>query len=172
MKRLSVLFAIASLLSFTFVHSQEATAVKSSMTMPYKIDFSNLSVGNEMYSMKILNAWKAFDDNKLAQMADLFADNVKAYFPDGSVIKGKDEFMKMMLQYRNSLAAVSSSVDACTTLKSPDHPGMQVTVIWGEERDTQKDGSKVKTELHEAWFFNKQGKVVEFHQYTAKGAKE
>lgn len=172
MKRLSAYQAIACLLLFSSVHSQDATPVKNSANTPYKIDFNNLSTGTDAYSKKVLNAWKAFDNNQLAESADLFTDDVKAYFPDGSVIKGKEQFFKLSVQYRNSLAAVSSTVDACTTLKSPAHPGIEVTVIWGEETDTQKDGSIVKTAVHEAWFFNKAGKVFEFHQYTAKTPKQ
>ena len=54
----------------------------------------------------------------------------------------------------------------------PDMPGRNVVSIWGAETDTNKDGTVSKVHLNEVWFFNKDGKVVEFHQMAAKEMPE
>jgi ketosteroid isomerase-like protein len=128
----------------------------------------NISIGNMMYAQKVTQLWKDYDNNTMDNVGDLLADDVVATFPDGSMVKGKDNFVKMIKDYRNSFSSVSSTIMACTTLKSPDDPEHEVVSVWGEENDTSKDGTTVKTHLNEVWFFNKQGKVVMFHQMAAK----
>jgi hypothetical protein len=88
------------------------------------------------------------------------------------MVKGKENWIKMIKDYRNNFNSVTSTVMACTTLKSPDDPEHEVVTVWGEENDTNKDGTTVKTHLNEVWFFNKQGKVVMFHQMAAKDAPD
>ena len=124
------------------------------------------------YAQKVLLAWKDFDNNNLDNSASLFTNDILATFPDGTVVKGKENFLKSAKEYRNSFASVSSTVDAITTLKTPDHPDMQAVTIWGVETDTAKDGKVTKTHLNEIWFFNKEGKVYEFHQMAAKDTPE
>jgi hypothetical protein len=51
-------------------------------------------------------------------------------------------------------------------------PDREVVTIWGTETDTKKDGTVSKVHLNEVWFFNKEGKVVEFHQMAAKEMPE
>lgn len=169
MKRLSLLLAlIAFTLGANAQHKDVKQAKSSSLDAPYKIRHNNLSIGNMAYSQKVLRAWKDFDDNTLDNSAAAFADDIIATFPDGTMVKGKADFLKMAKGYRSGLAAVSSTVDACTTMKSPDDPGMEVVSIWGVETDTLKDGTVTKTHLNEVWFFNKDGKVTEMHQMAAK----
>jgi ketosteroid isomerase-like protein len=108
----------------------------------------------------------------LDKAGDILADDVVATFPDGSTIKGKDNFMKAIKDYRNGFASAVSTVDACVTLKSPDMKDIEVVTIWGSETDTDKDGTVSKVHLNEVWFFNKDGKVVEFHQMAAKEMPE
>ena len=172
MKRLAILAmtVLFSLIAFiTNAQKKDVKQVKSQMTdQPYKVGATNVSIGNSALAQKVLWAWKYYDDNTLDKGPDLLADDVVASFPDGSVVKGKDNFMKAVKDYRNSLASANSTVDACVTLKSPDMKDVEVVSIWGEETDTAKDGTVTKTHLNEVWFFNKEGKVVEFHQMAAK----
>jgi len=39
-------------------------------------------------------------------------------------------------------------------------------------KHTDKDGKVSKVHLNEVWFFNKEGKVIEFHQMAAKEMPE
>ncbi|MGN6401028.1 MAG: nuclear transport factor 2 family protein [Flavisolibacter sp.] len=133
---------------------------------------TNISIGNPVYAQKVMQAWKDYDNNTMDNMDDLIADDVVATFPDGSMVKGRDNFVKMIRDYRNGFASVSSKIMACTTLKTPDDPEHEVVTIWGEETDTAADGTVTKTHLNEVWFFNKQGKLTEFHQMAAKDSPD
>ena len=133
---------------------------------------TNISIGNPVYAQKVMQAWKDYDNNTMDNMDDLIADDVVATFPDGSMVKGRDNFVKMIRDYRNGFASVSSKIVACTTLKTPDDPEHEVVTIWGEETDTAADGTVTKTHLNEVWFFNKQGKLTEFHQMAAKDSPD
>ena len=172
MKHLTILAAFAL---FTCLSSQAFSQKKdvkqvsnTSSDQPYKDGATNISIGNSALAKKVLWLWKYYDDNTLDKAEDLFADDIVATFPDGSMIKGKDNFIKSTKDYRNSFASAVSEVDACVTLKTPDDPDREVVSIWGSETDTAKDGTVTKVHLNEVWFFNKQGKVVEFHQMAAK----
>ena len=171
MKRLTILAVTTLFCSLSFIASaqNDMKQVKNeSSDQPYKVGATKITIGNPAYAQKVLWAWKYYDDNMLDKAADLLADDILATLPDGTVIKGKDAFMKGIKDYRNTFTSATSTVDACTTLKSPDMADVEVVTIWGEETDTAKDGTITKVHLNEVWFFNKQGKVVEFHQMAAK----
>jgi len=173
MKRLTIVVTI-TLICFTLnAQNKDVKQVNNNSSgQPYKVQATNITIGNPAYAQKILWVWKYYDDNTLDKMADLLADDVIATLANGTVIMGKENFMKGMNDYRNTLSAVSSTVAACTTLKTPDDPNREVVSIWGEETDTAKDGTITKVHLNEVWFFNKQGKVVEFHQLMAKDSPD
>lgn len=170
MKRLTIL--AVCLFSFALIHAQAKQVKSSNMNEPYKVNFKNVSIGNSALAQKVLWLWKYYDDNTLDKAADWIDDNVEATFPDGSLIKGKDKFIKAAMDSRNSIASITEEVDACVALKSPDAPNNTVVTIWGTETDTAKDGTVTKTHLNEVWFFNKEGKVVQFHQMAAKDAPQ
>jgi hypothetical protein len=172
MKHISILAAMAFFSAFALVgHAQNtnATQTKNNSTeQPYKGPVTNISIGNAVYTQKVIQAWKDYDNNTMDNMGDFIADDVIATFPDGSMVKGRENFVKMLKDYRNSFASVSSKITACTTLKTPDDPEHEVVTIWGEETDINKDGTTTKTHLNEVWFFNKEGKLTMFHQMAAK----
>ena len=168
MKRLTILAATAFLIFSANAQNDMKQTKNESSDQPYKVGATKITVGNPAYAQKVLWLWKYYDNNTLDKGADLFADDVLATLADGTVIKGKENVMKGVKDYRNSLASASSTVDACVTLKSPDMPDREVVSIWGVETATNKDGMVTKSHLNEVWFFNKAGKVVEFHQMAAK----
>ena len=176
MKQLTILTTFIMFASFTFNLYAQKKEVKQETSntsdQPYKVGATKITLGNQAYSQKVLWTWKYYDDNTLDKAADLFADDALATLPDGTVIKGKDNIMKGLKDYRNSFASATSTVDACVTLKTPDMPDREVVTIWGVETDTNKDGTVSKVHLNEVWFFNKEGKVVEFHQLAAKEMPE
>lgn len=176
MKRLTILavFTLFTCLSFNaFSQKKDVKQVSNtSSDQPYKVHANNISIGNKALTQKVLWAWKYYDDNTLDKIADFLTDDVVATFPDGSMVKGKDNLMKAIKDYRNSFSAAVSEIDACVALKTPDDPDREVVSIWGSETDTAKDGTVTKVHLNEVWFFNKQGKVVEIHQMAAKEMPE
>ena len=173
MKRL-LLLCTTGLFTFMLCQAQNTKPVQTSNSMdqPYKGPVKNISIGNMMYAQKVMQVWKDYDNNTMDNIADMMADDIVATFPDGSMVKGKENFAKMIKDYRNGFSSVSSKIMACTTLKTPDDPEHEVVTIWGEETDTNKDGTTMTTHLNEVWFFNKQGKVAMFHQMAAKDVAE
>ena len=165
------LFAFLSLTIYAQKKDDKQPSSKTS-DQPYKVGAGNITLGNQAYNQKVLWAWKYYDDNTLDKAADLFADTAFATLPDGTVLKGKDVMLKALNDYRNSFTSAVSTVDAIVTLKSSEMPGLDVVSIWGVETDTNKDGTVSKVHLNEVWFFNKAGKVVEFHQLAAKELPE
>lgn len=135
-------------------------------TQPYKIKFPGVQLGKPEYSKIILNAWKAYDENRLDDIVPLFSDGIVARLPDGTIVKGKEKFVDAMKAYRGGFASVVSTVDACTTMQSPSAPGRNMTAIWGTEVDTKKDGTTTRVALHELWYFDKDGLVTNFYQYA------
>jgi ketosteroid isomerase-like protein len=171
MRHVTILAVFAlSFISFSALAQKKDVKQVSNTSEPYKVESSNISVGNPAYAQKVLWAWKYYDENTTDKMADVFADDVVATFPDGSMIKGKDNILKAVKDLRGSFASATSQVAACVALKSPDHPESEAVSIWGMETDTAKDGTVTKTHLNEIWFFNKEGKVFELHQLAAKDA--
>jgi hypothetical protein len=176
MKRLTILTAFTLFACFSFNAFSQKKDVKqvnnTSSDQPYKVQAKNISIGNPAYAQKVLWLWKYYDDNTLDKGDALIADDIVATLPDGTVINGKENFLKGIKDYRNSFASAISEIAACVTLKTPDDPDREVVTIWGTETDTAKDGTVTKVHLNEVWFFNKQGKAVEFHQMAAKEAPE
>ena len=101
-------------------------------------------------------------------IAETFDENVVVTGPDGSVMKGKYNFIKGFRELRDALVSVDITVKACVPLKSPDVPDREAVSIWVTETDTAKDGTVTKFNSNEVWFFNKAGKVVEGHGMVAK----
>ncbi|HEY1021018.1 MAG TPA: hypothetical protein VGE06_01840 [Flavisolibacter sp.] len=151
------------------VAAQTSPVVQTSSTteqQPYKIALTKLSFGNDQYTKYVLNAWKAYDDNRLDDISFIISDTIRAGMANGQMVMGKDAFMKGLREHRGQFASAVSRVSATTTLRSPDEPGKEFTLIWGEELDTKKDGTTQKFSLHEVWIFDKAGKVAEFYQYA------
>jgi ketosteroid isomerase-like protein len=176
MKRFYFLSLIAIFSAFALCANAQNPGAKqakaNSPDQPYKVEATNISIGNMAYAQKVLRAWKDYDNNTMDNLGTMFTEDVLATFPDGTVIKGRDNFIKAVKDMRNGFDAASSIVHACTTLKSPDQPDREVVSIWGKETDTNKDGTVTATQLNEVWFFNKQGQVTEFHQLAAKDVAE
>lgn len=168
MKHLILLASVAFLA--LGIQAQKNVRPVSDAGQPYAVAAKNITIGNMAYSQKVLQAWKSYDNNTLDDAAGMFADDVVATLPDGTAIRGKDNVLKAFKDYRGTFSNVSSEVDACVTLKTPDDPEHEVVSIWGTESDT-KDGSTSKVHLNEVWFFNKDGKVTELHQMAAKDTK-
>ena len=148
------------------------TSMPESGGLPYTAMYSSkFQMGNAKYSQMVLNAWKAYDDNQLDNMADMISDTVTAIMPDGSVMKGKDNLLNGIKAYRGGFTAAKSSVDAWVPIKSTDK-GDDLVCIWGNETDTKSDGTIQKVDLHEVWAFNKDGKLIYFRQFAAQPPKE
>lgn len=170
MKRLSLICGSVWLIALN-LSAQAPAPVKNEAAL-YNVAYRDLAFGNPAYTHQVLQAWKAFDENRFDKIADLFTDDVAVVLSDGTLINGKADLLQGIKGYRDGFTSMTSEVAAVTTLKSPAHPDQDVTVIWAEEHGTKKDGSAHKAILHEVWFFNSAGKVMRMHQYALVAPKE
>jgi hypothetical protein len=138
------------------------------MDMPYKADYSSdFQIGSSANSKKILQLWKDFDDNMLDRHISYFADTVVMFFPDGSMVKGKDSALASAKSYRGSMSSCVSTISAYIPLKSVDKNENWVA-IWGTSTETFSDGKTQKEDLQEIWRINKDGKVDFMKQFASK----
>jgi len=161
MKRLMI--AVTAMLLTGFFNETVAQATPA----PYVADYtSSFAMGNTAYATKVLELWKDWDDNQLNRH-DYFADTIVAWLPDGSVTKGKAANMEGAMKFRGSMTKSKSTIHAWVPLYSTDTKD-NIVCIWGSEEDTFADGKVDTRELHEVWWFNKDGKVTALRQWQAK----
>ena len=168
MKHFILLFVFISIISLGNISFAQGT--DKTKSLPYKADYSsNFKMGNDAYSKKVLELWKDWDDNKFDRH-DYMADTVVMSFADGSELKGKKAAMEGAIKFRGSMSSAKSSVHAWLPLKMTDK-NEDIVCIWGMEEDSFPDGKTQKKEIHEVWWFNKDGKVSMMRQWVA-GAPE
>lgn len=166
MKRLSISGYILLL-----VFLSKTNYAQTDMSYPYTAGYSSdFKIGSAAQAKMILELWKDWDDNAFDRH-DYFADTVIMFFPDGSVVKGKDSCLAGAKRYRGSMSSAVSSLDAWVPLKSVDRNEDWVA-IWGIETDTFPDGKTSKRDLHEIWRINKDGKIDFMKQFSSMPAAE
>jgi hypothetical protein len=178
MKRLLTCCAILALLCMAWSTAAQKDKQKLSgstvkykdkagaMDMPYTATYSSRYViGNPAMSRMVLQLWKDYDNNTLDNSANMLSDTLTAVLADGMVIKGKEAFLSGIKGYRNGFMTVSSEVQAWISTHSLD-VNKETVCIWGTETDQKPDGTTQSINLHEVWFFNKDGKVDGFRQYA------
>ncbi len=133
----------------------------------YKATYSSdFKMGKTAFATRVLEIWKDWDDNQLDRH-DYLSDTVTMMFADGMVMKGKKENFAAAKKYRSSFTKVVSTVHAWVPLASNDR-NEDVVCIWGQEVNTLPDGKEETRDIHEVWWFNKDGKVASMRQWTAK----
>ncbi|RYF90894.1 MAG: hypothetical protein EOO03_02685 [Chitinophagaceae bacterium] len=133
----------------------------------YKATYSSdFKVGKSANALKVLDIWKDWDDNQIDRH-DYFSDTIVMMFADGSSMKGKKENLEAAKKYRSGLKKVVSSIHAWLPLTSVDR-NEDLVCIWGQETNTLANGEQEIRDLHEVWWFNKDGKVTMVRQWTAK----
>ncbi len=161
MKR--VIIFITVLLCYCFFSPCFAQAKKDAYKATYS---SSFKIGKAAYADMILDLWKDWDDNKFDRH-DYFADTITMRFPDGTVTKGKAANMEAATKYRGMMTGVKSIVHGWLPLTSTDR-NEDMVCVWGQEIDTYADGRVETKDVHEVWWFNKDGKVSGMRQWAAK----
>jgi len=161
MKKLFIAFV--TLLMFVYFNETVAQSA------PYKVNAANFKIGNSAYAKKVLELWKDWDDNTFDKH-DYFADTITIYLPDGMVVKGKADNVAGAKKYRGEMKSAVSVVHALVPLYNIEGKHDAVC-IWGTETDTWPDGKVETRDLHEVWWFNKDGKVSAMRQWASKFGK-
>ncbi|MGE5519696.1 MAG: hypothetical protein ACM3VS_07195, partial [Candidatus Dadabacteria bacterium] len=73
----SLLASASLLLSLNLMAQAPVTQVKSA-NQPYKVQYKDLKIGNPVYARKVIQAFKAFDSNKMDMESLSLADNLVA----------------------------------------------------------------------------------------------
>lgn len=164
MKHVTIAFAM--LLCGCFLNE----AIAQSAAAPYKADFSSsFKIGEASYANIILNLWKDWDDNQLTRH-DYFSDTVTMWLSDGTVTHGKAANLEGATKYRGSMTKSKSTLHAWVPLVATDLQ-LNMVGVWGIEEDTYADGKVESREIHEVWWFNKDGKIAGMRQWTAVPGK-
>ena len=159
MKRLTIVLAVMLCVCF-FKQSAAQSAA------PYVADFSSsFKIGDAKYSDIILNLWKDWDDNQLSRH-NYFSDTVTMWMSDGSVTHGLAANMENAKKFRGSFSKAKSTIHAWVPLYSTDVK-LDMVGIWGVEEDTYPDGKVQSREIHEVWWFNKDGKIAGVRQWQS-----
>jgi hypothetical protein len=137
--------------------------------LPYEIGYSSqFEIADAAKSKIILDIWKDFDQGTLEHCKNMFADSVTINLAGGqNSHASRDSIIAMVQNYRNTMAAVTSKVDAVLSTRSTDK-NQNWVCVWGSELDTYKDGKMDSVGLMESWRFDKDGKVDRILQYNRK----
>lgn len=129
------------------------------LAYPYVATYSShFEMGNPAFAKTVLDLWKGYDENNWEVFSGVFADTAMAVLADGTTIKGKEDLLKFVKDYRSRFSSVKSTVTAWLAVRSVDRKEDLVS-IWGREEDTHPDGKVTTVVLNEVWRFNKEGKV-------------
>jgi hypothetical protein len=155
--------AMAAVFFTCFAIETIAQDTKAPQAVAYNPSFS---IGKAEYATKVLEIWKDWDDNQLDRH-DYFADTITMWLPDGTAARGKAVNMEGAKKFRGSMTKSKSTIHACIPLHNSDGNDDAVC-IWGTEEDTYADGKVETRDLHEVWWFNKDGKISMMRQWAAK----
>lgn len=176
--------ALAALALFTACNSTgpvvttdsvKSNADSASMTKdiqsPYAIMYSSKFVMDEPKNAETLLAlWKSYEGGNLSTSKDLFADTIEFHLADGMVLRAsRDSAIAGVQGMRSSFSAVAVRVDAIMAVKSTDK-NEHWALIWGQEKDTHKNGKVDSIGLQETWRFNKDGKADFMYQFGEASA--
>lgn len=157
MKKSILIFVVnALLLSF----------VAQAQDLPYKVEYSSsFKVGSHDLSKMILELYKGYEANDFSKEA-WFADTVVAFLPNGQVVRGKAEVMRVFKEDRQNTSIAKFTIGAVIPLTSTDRNENWVA-LWGSTETSQG-----KTEFQAIWRVNKDKKVDYMRFYNAAPSQQ
>jgi len=134
--------------------------------MAYEAEYSSkFSIADETYSALVLDLWKDFEENDFERNKDYFAEDLVIALSNGEILNGRDLIINQTKEYRKSIKNYKPTLVSYISLRSDDKDENWVAV-WGEDSFTDEQGITVKTDIHEIWRFNKDGKIDFMKQYA------
>jgi hypothetical protein len=152
--------------------SDTVTAKQESLTYPFMPDYSSdFEIGDAKNAQTLLALYQNWDNNTLDNSKSSFAEIDTMYFSDGSMFAGsRDSLFVVANKMRGQMGSVVDSVHAWVPLRSKDKKEDWV-LIWTREISTNSKGKTTAKELHEAWRFDKNGKINLMYQYEQQPPK-
>jgi len=175
MRRLFAIMVIAALMAGCNQNAatdkpaaETAAAPADSIKYPYKpLYSSSFKIGEPVYAKTILDIWKAWEENRLQDTREYWADSITMEFADGFKLRtGRDSLIAGGVADRARYSSVIDSVYAWMPLHSTDKDEDWVGV-WAMEYTTTTKGKKDTVDIHEIWQL-KNGKVTYMAQYKGK----
>jgi hypothetical protein len=172
MKRLSLLFAAASLFAACTTSPAKTTdpSLKDTLTYAYHALYSSdITVpGDPVIAQKVLTVWKYFETAQIQAMKPYFADSVHYDDAHGMHFYGPTDTL---------LAYAKTDIDGLDSMRFDivmwqsahiNDRNEDMVNIWSRERRYAKGHGKADTVLMQENWKVKNGKVVGFDQYLAK----
>ncbi len=152
----------------TTENKEEAKAPEAALSMPYSAVYSSqFSIGDQKNAQKLLEIFKQWDDNKLADGKAMFADSVHFFSDRWEFHGGLDSFMKVSQQQRDMAKEVKTVVHAWIPVHSTDKNEDWV-LVWSTSYYTDTKGKKDSTTYQDSWMLNKEGKFQVMRQFMAR----
>ncbi|HEY6978319.1 MAG TPA: hypothetical protein VH396_18605 [Chitinophagaceae bacterium] len=181
MKRLSFLAIVALLLAGCGNQpSAESTDKEKSETpvggampvdLPYKMQYSNWTMGDPQNLKIILDMYKNWEDNKLDAAAAAFADSTYYDLANGNMaVTTKQNILDSFKVWRGMSGSLSSDVITGLSLHSPDKNEDWV-LTWSLNRWTSKDGKTDSSYSNDNWQL-KNGKIAYMTSFEQKIKKK
>ena len=141
-------------------------SMADSVTYPYKATYSaSFDIGKSASAKTVLDIWKAYENNKLGDSKNLWADSATLQFENFTFRGSRDSLIAGGNRDRGQYTSLVDSVDAWVPLYSKDRKEEWVAV-WAREYTTDKKGKKDTADIHEIWLI-KDGKAAFMSQYRA-----
>lgn len=157
----------------SFGKTEEKTASASTITYPYKADYSSdFSVGDANHSKLVLDLYKMWEDGKIDDMKTILADSVSIDFPDGNRFADNtaDSMIVMAKQARKQLSSLKIDIDGWMPTKSNDQK-QDFVLVWSREHTVDMNGKADSARIH-AYFVIVNNKVRGWSEYSQKLAPE
>ena len=142
---------------------------KDTLAYPYTATFSSdISVpGDPDIAHKVLQVWKYFETDQIQAMKPYFADSVRYDDANGIHFYGPtSDLLAFAAKDYSSLDSMRFDISMWQCAHINDRNEDWVN-IWSTERRYEKNGRADTILMQENWRV-KDGKVVQFNQYTAK----
>jgi hypothetical protein len=152
--------------------SDSVSTKEESLTYPFTPDYSSdFEIGDAKNAQTLLELYRNWDNNTLDNSKSSFAEIDTMYFSDGTMFAGsRDSLFANANKMRGQMGSVVDSVHAWVPLRSKDKNEDWV-LIWTREISTDAKGKKTAKEIHEAWRFDKNGKINLMYQYEQRPPK-
>jgi hypothetical protein len=123
----------------------------TTVTMPFKIQYSDLEMGDPNNAKMVLDMYKNWNDNKLDNMAGIFGDTLVIEDARGNrIIVPHAGLQDSLAKWRGMSTTLSSDIVAALSMHSKEHADDWV-LIWTMNKWTGKDGKKDSVFSNDNW---------------------
>jgi hypothetical protein len=165
--------AVAILFLITACNNEKKEAENSDETpsakvaLPYTVEYSDFKWGDPNHTKLVLDFYKTWEENRLADGRPMLTDSVTVDFADGMDFNGTaDSLLKMGTQFRDMYTSVKITVDAAMAVHSNDKNEDWV-LIWDRAYTTDKQG-KVDSMGGQSYWLIKNHKIAYWGESQAK----